>query len=207
MTDTIDTIDVLMARFVAGTLPLPMQVLVESHLQISRGNHGFVRGLEALAGDAILDEQPASLSNPAHVLEAVFASHVQVAAPRPEAVRAGGVFPPALRAFAGFEAAEQVPWRTQLPGIQEHVIGKIEGCKASLFRFGAGRELPDHTHEGTELTLVLDGAFSDQRGRFGRGDVSVADPSLEHQPVAESERPCIAFIVIDAPLKMTGPRQ
>jgi putative transcriptional regulator len=204
MTDTIDTIDVLMARFVAGTLPLPMRVLVESHLEISSANRGFVRGLEALAGDALLEAPLASLSDPAHVLEAVFASRDEgILPPRP--APSGSVFPPALRAFAGFEAGQEVPWRTMLPGIREHVVARVEGCRASLFRFNPGRELPDHTHEGTELTLVLEGAFSDQRGRFGRGDVSVADPSLDHRPVAENDRPCIAFIVTDAPLKMTGP--
>ena len=33
--DTIDTIDTLMARYVAGALPLPARVLVESHLEIN----------------------------------------------------------------------------------------------------------------------------------------------------------------------------
>jgi putative transcriptional regulator len=36
------------------------------------------------------------------------------------------------------------------------------------------------------------------------GDISVADDSVHHRPVAENNRPCIAFSVLDAPIKLTG---
>jgi putative transcriptional regulator len=64
--------------------------------------------------------------------------------------------------------------------------------------------LPAHTHRGLELTLVIDGAFHDVRGRFGVGDISVADENLDHRPVAETDRPCIAFSVMEAPIRLTG---
>ncbi len=44
-----------------------------------------------------------------------------------------------------------------------------------------------------ELILILDGAFRDERGRFGPGDISVADATVDHRPVAEKDRPCIAL--------------
>lgn len=203
--ETIDTIDTLMARYVAGALPLPARVLVESHLEINGANRGMVEGLEALAGQALDGERPVPLADRADRLEAIFASSPSApdslaTAPSP---RADGL-PQALRAFLGVDL-EQVPWRSKLPGMREHHIGDFDGCEASLFWFKAGRRLPAHTHEGSELTLVLDGAFSDTRGRFGRGDISVADPSVDHRPVADKGKPCIAFIVTDAPLKLTGP--
>ncbi len=201
-TDTIDTIDTLMARFVAGTLTLPARVLVESHLEISSSNRGLVHGLEALAGSALESEQPSEISDRARLLEAVFASPSADEPSRRSS--SGGLLPGRLRDFLGVELGA-VPWHTKLPGVHEHHIGDFDGCEASLFWFKAGRRLPAHTHEGSELTLVLDGAFTDTRGRFARGDISVADPSVDHRPIADKARPCIAFVVTDAPLKLTGP--
>jgi putative transcriptional regulator len=68
----------------------------------------------------------------------------------------------------------------------------------------AGRALPAHTHKGMELILILDGAFNDERGRFARGDISIADETVDHRPVAEKDRACIAFGVSDGPIKLTG---
>ena len=33
--------------------------------------------------------------------------------------------------------------------------------------------MPQHTHEGHELTLVLEGSFHDALGRYGRGDLAI----------------------------------
>lgn len=201
--DTIDTIDTLMARYVAGALPLPARVLVESHLEINGANRGLVGGLEALAGDALEAEEPVTIADRADRLQAIFGSAQPIQAQPATAPGSDGL-PLALRDLLGV-GLDRVPWHTKLPGIREHHIGDFDGCEASLFWFKAGRRLPAHTHEGSELTLVIDGAFTDTRGRFARGDISVADPSVDHRPVADKGKPCIAFIVTDAPLKLTGP--
>lgn len=199
----IDTIDSLMARYVAGSLPEPARVLVESHLQLKRENREHLRSLEAMAGQALEALEPAALSDRDGMLAAVLAS----SAPQFRASVAGGerqtVFPKALHDFVGFDAGE-VPWRTRMPGFKEYDIGDVDGCHVSLFWIKAGRTVPAHTHEGCEISLILDGDFTDGRGRFGRGDISVADDSVDHRPTAGRERPCIGFAVIDAPLKLTG---
>jgi putative transcriptional regulator len=61
--------------------------------------------------------------------------------------------------------------------------------------------VPDHGHNGLELTLVLQGAFRDETGRFGVGDVEVADDDLEHTPIAEEGDPCICLAATDANLR------
>jgi len=108
-----------------------------------------------------------------------------------------------LRDFVGFEV-DDIPWRTKLPGFKEYVFGQVDGCEVSFFWIRPGRAVPAHTHKGVEMFLVLDGAFSDRRGRYGPGDISVADESVDHRPIAEKDRPCIGFSVVDQPLKLTG---
>ncbi|MEP3436461.1 MAG: ChrR family anti-sigma-E factor [Hoeflea sp.] len=198
----IDTLDSLLARYVAGTLPTPARVLVEGHLELKPKALVKVRNLEAMAGLELMDIDPVTLSDRDAMLAAVLASS---APEQPTAVRSGKnrIFPKALYDFVGFDAAD-VPWRTKMPGFKEYDLGDIEGCHVNLFWIKPGRTVPAHTHEGSELSLVLDGAFSDAHGHYGRGDISVADDSVDHRPVADKGQPCIGFAVMDAPLKLTG---
>lgn len=198
--ETIDTIDALMARFVAGSLPRPAHVLVEAHLAIKPDNRRFVHGMEALAGRTLEDSRAVDLSAREERLASIFGSK-----PPAEAAPVGedGVFPRALHDFLGF-AVDEVPWRTKLPGFKEYDMGDVDGCHVNLYWIRQGRPIPTHTHDGSELTLVLDGAFDDVTGHYARGDISVADESVEHRPVAGMERPCICFAVTDAPLRFTG---
>jgi putative transcriptional regulator len=198
----IDTIDSLLARYVAGTLPTPARVLVEAHLELKPDNRIKVANLEAMAGLELLNIDPVALDDRDAMLESVLGSSLP-GATRPVLNANERVFPKALYDFVGFDAGD-VPWRTKMPGFKEYELGDIEGCHVNLFWIKPGRTVPAHTHEGSELSLVLDGAFSDARGHYGRGDISVADDSVDHRPSADTGRPCIGFAVMDAPLKLTG---
>ncbi|RUM25137.1 transcriptional regulator [Rhizobium vallis] len=196
----IDTIDALMAHYVAGSLPEPARVLVRSHLEMKPDNRSFVNGLELLAGDALENAAGVAIADRERQLQAIFASTSSVLPPvaRPKHT----LFPRALRDFVGFEV-EDVPWRKRLPGFKEYSLD-MDGCEVNLMWIRQGRALPAHTHKGMELILILDGAFNDERGRFGPGDISIADETIDHRPVAEKDRPCIAFAVSDGPVRLTG---
>jgi putative transcriptional regulator len=73
-----------------------------------------------------------------------------------------------------------------------------------LFSIAPGTTIPHHSHGGTELTLVLSGSFSDEIGRFGPGDLADLDDSVSHQPVADTNEPCICLIATDERLRFTG---
>lgn len=200
-TTGIDTLDGLMARFVAGRLPEPARVLVEAHLAISARNRPLVNALEVAASIELEDITPAIVADRNARLDAIFDSPPIVSSAR----RPGHdpVLPDVLLRFVGV-AIDDIPWKTKMPGYREHLIGEIEGCEANLLWIKAGRKMPAHTHEGSEITLVLDGAFMDANGRYGRGDIAIADESVDHRPIAETGQPCICFAVTDAPLKLTG---
>ncbi|EJZ21267.1 anti-ECF sigma factor ChrR [Rhizobium sp. Pop5] len=196
----IDTIDALMAHYVAGSLPEPARVLVQSHLEMKPDNRSFVNGLELLAGEALENAPGVAIADRERRLQAIFASSSSV--PAPVARPRHTLFPRALRDFVGFEV-EDVPWRKRLPGFKEYSLD-MDGCEVNLMWIRPGRALPAHTHKGMELILILDGAFNDERGRFGPGDISIADETVDHRPVAEKDRPCIAFAVSDGPVRLTG---
>lgn len=202
--ERIESLDTLMAYYVAGALPEPARVLVASHLEMNSVNRSLVADLDYLAGEALELTPPSPIADRDRRLASIFRSApVNGGAFAPVSLPQSGSFPRALRDFVGFDVGD-VPWRTVIPGLREYEVGDIDGCEVSLFWIRPGRAIPSHTHKGVELTLILEGAYVDSRGRFGRGDISVADDSVDHRPVAEKSGPCIALSVMDAPIKLTG---
>ncbi len=86
-------------------------------------------------------------------------------------------------------------------GIRQQVISADKEGSLRLLYIPPGKAVPEHRHGGLELTLVLQGSFSDSAGRFKRGDVETADAATDHQPVADPGQPCICLAATDAPLR------
>jgi putative transcriptional regulator len=84
------------------------------------------------------------------------------------------------------------------------ILPSSSDASVRLLYIPGGAAVPDHGHRGTELTLVLQGAFRDETDRFGVGDIEVATEDLEHKPVAEPGVACICLAATDAPLKFNS---
>ncbi len=195
--------DNLLARYVAGSLPSPVRAVVEAHLEIKVDNRDFVNGLEGLAGDSVETIVPVNLTDTDARLSAIFAHKDEADAATQAGRFQDSMIPKPLSGLVPY-SIDQIPWRTKMPGYKECALGTIEGCEVNLLWIRPGRKMPAHTHEGSEITLVLDGAFSDTHGRYGRGDIALADDEVDHSPVAGNEKPCICLAITDAPLRLTG---
>jgi putative transcriptional regulator len=75
------------------------------------------------------------------------------------------------------------------------------GRTTLLFRIAPGGSFPIHGHGGLELTLVLDGGFTDSQGHFAAGDVAEVETGTDHQPVIDTGRDCICLVSLDGPLE------
>lgn len=73
----------------------------------------------------------------------------------------------------------------------------------ALYHIRAGGRIPEHTHRGAEMTLVLEGGFSDADGSYHAGDFIFRKPGEVHAPTALQSEDCICLAVLDAPLKFT----
>lgn len=202
--DTAGSTSALLARYATGNLPAPATAFVKAHLELKSDRRGIVEDFEHMCGSALNAIEPVELSNKQSNLEAIFASaEPEIEVPAEVTNDASGIIPHALRDYVTMDVND-IPWKSKLPGFKEYEIGTIDGCEISMFWIKAGRAMPRHTHEGTELFMVLDGSFTDETGRYARGDISIADESVDHRPVAGKEGPCIGFSITDAPLKLTG---
>ncbi len=74
----------------------------------------------------------------------------------------------------------------------------------ALYHIKAGGRIPEHSHRGNEMTLVLEGGFSDVDGSYHKGDFIFRRPGEVHAPTAFQSEDCICVAVLDAPLKFTN---
>jgi putative transcriptional regulator len=70
--------------------------------------------------------------------------------------------------------------------------------RASLLHIEAGGEIPNHTHTGFEITLLLEGQFEDESGVYNKGDFIWLDGSNSHSP--KSKEGCICFTLVNSAL-------
>ena len=92
---------------------------------------------------------------------------------------------------------EQLRWRSYGTAAEVELPIRAPGYRTTLIRVRPGRMVPQHTHEGNELTVVLEGAFHDETGHYGRGDLAIADSSVDHRPVADEAEDCLCLAVTE----------
>jgi putative transcriptional regulator len=200
------SLDELLLAHAAGKLAAPVALLVETHLALSPASRRCHAIYEAIGGALLEGIEAEPLQEAAW--ERISARLAQMEEKRPPLQEVAGeediLLPIPLRRFLP-RGLDGLSWRTYGNIAEADLdLGSPEH-RARFFRLKAGRSVPQHTHGGQELTLVIQGSFSDKRGHYRRGDVAIADPSIDHRPRADEGEDCLCFTVTDAPLKLTGP--
>lgn len=192
--------DQLLMAYAAGALPEAFSLVLATHLSMCDDCRARAASFDALGGAVLEDCGSTAVQDDA--LQACLARLGTPEAPRPPA-RRQGLFPRPLQDYIGGDL-ESVRWRPLGMGVRQAILRTDRNAMARLLYIPAGQAVPDHGHRGTELTLVLQGAFADATDRFGPGDLEIADEELEHTPVAEPGLPCICLAATDAPLRFSG---
>lgn len=114
---------------------------------------------------------------------------------RNKAPSAPAADPLSFTARIGVDLAK-VPWRRLGPGVWHYPVPLSPGCKGDLrlLKIAAGKRMPEHGHTGSELTLVLEGAYRDQSGEYRCGDIQDIDGEQDHQPIADPQVGCVCII-------------
>ena len=187
--------ETLIAAHVAGQLPHVFSVVVAAHISVCDECRARAEAAEALGGALIDGIHPATLSATAR--DRMMAA-LDEDAPQPAPIRRSGIFPaPVMQAMGG----KPPHWRMLGGGVRQQILAADREGSLRLLYIPPGLAVPEHGHRGLELTMVLQGSFSDSEGRFAAGDVEVAGGELDHQPIAGPEGPCICLAATDAPLR------
>lgn len=197
----------LLMDYASGAAPEPVALLVATHLSLCSDCRAEVARLDALGG-ALLETLDSEALAPEALDRALARLDLPepVAPPSPEGAvsHADPRLPRPLADYIGGDL-ETLPWKTRGGVAEVDLLAGYPGFRTQLLRIKAGTAVPQHTHGGSEYTLLLAGGFSDASGHYRRGDVAEADPGVDHRPLADAGEDCLCLAVTDAPLRLTGP--
>lgn len=197
--------------YAMGSLPEAWSLAIATHLTFCPHCRDRVAAYEAMGAAAMSDAEaiapaPDALERLLARLDDSEVPPAQVAAPVHPGVLDGVRLPAPLFPYLGDGGSQPPAWQRVMSGLDEIRLPLRDPArKVVLLRIQPGRAMPAHTHRGDEMTVVLDGGFTDSSGAFLRGDCALLDAQVDHRPVAMAERPCICLAVTDAPLRLTGP--
>lgn len=195
--------DDLLIDYAAGRLSEGWSLAIACHLAMCPECREQLAIAEAMAGALIEDLAPQD--GPPDSWEKLRARLTQApedaVSPKPRPVSA--VLPEPLRSYLGGDL-DAIKWRNLGNAKQVLIRTADRSTQARLLCIAAGKPVPEHSHGGRELTLVLKGSFHDEVDSFGPGDIEDADGSLTHQPIADEREDCICLAITDAPLKFSS---
>ena len=197
--------DELLMGYSAGTLPEAFSLMVAAHVSLCDECRARLEAFDAIGG-ALLDADAGQveLEFEDKALEAVFATIDGSDQPKTTAPEVTcSVLPAPILAYVGGDVSS-IKWRSVGRGVKQAILPTSKDASARLLYIPAGAAVPDHGHAGNEITMVLQGGYSDEMDHFIRGDVEIADEDLNHTPVADMNEDCICLAVTDAPLKFNS---
>ncbi|MEQ9695886.1 ChrR family anti-sigma-E factor [Shimia sp. SDUM112013] len=190
----------ILAAYVSGNLPEPFALVVAAHISLCEDCRAAAHAHEQMGG--LVLEGTDSVAVSSDLKAALFAQldDMPLEAP-PSPARAIGPYPaPVAEYFTGKEPR----WKSLGRGVKQSILMNNGTGSVRLLYIPPSMAMPDHSHGGLELTLVLQGSFSDSQGFYARGDVEVADSDVTHTPIAGPEAPCICLAATDASLRFNA---
>jgi len=196
MTITHHLDDATLMSFAAGSMPSALGAVAAAHVAMCARCRGEVAVHERLGAALMSEVAPARMERP-HPQMPEFDTQCATSP-----ARAGGVPMPLARLVRG--GLDDVRWRWIGPGLWHRPLDAGGRGTLQLIKAAPGSSVPEHTHGGGEITLVLRGALSDDTGTYRAGDVADLDESIEHTPVADGGAGCICVIANEQPTRFRG---
>lgn len=201
--------ETLLMDYAAGTLDTAHNLIIASYLTFSPEARRHVEEYEDIGGAmmshlcecaemsntclesvlAKLDSLPPECAEEAKCLE----SCVKNCSPLPQPI-------------AQSLPADHIPeWHRAFGGMEWTTLAFPDGSgEVRVIRCAPGFVMPRHMHLGPEITLVLDGAYEDETGRYVRGDLTVMEDRSVHEPLADVRAGCLLICLNPSPIRFTG---
>lgn len=192
--------DAVLMAYSAGSLPEAFNLIVAAHISMCDECRARSESFDALGGE-VLDQPCATQMTVTSFADtwALIDGGMVVEAPKTASAQSD-VLPGPIQDYVGGDL-DSVKWKPIGMGVKQAILPTSTDASARLLLIPAGTAMPDHGHAGTEMTLVLKGAFQDEDGYFARGDIEIADSGFHHTPVADIHEDCVCLAVADAPLQ------
>jgi putative transcriptional regulator len=174
--------------YAAGTLGEALSAVVAAHVERCATCRREVVQLSIIGGALVEDGKPSATMSEGALDRALSAVGSPATEPSP------GTSSVVERLLGG--PLNEAKWQRVAPGMKKIRLPMSPSASGALtlLHIGAGRAMPDHGHGGAEMTIVLEGAYTDKFGRFGPGDVADLDSDVDHEPTVEASADCICLV-------------
>ena len=192
----------IMSEYAAGSLPLAQSVCVSIHLSYCQHCQRNYQRLQQLGAAMFEKLSPVQVDD--SLLESVMGrldEEPPLSYARPKAEDS---YPSLVERLMGGNY-DELDWNRVTSSLRISRLRTGDPAnELSLYHIKAGGSIPKHTHRGPEMTLVMEGAFSDEEGVYHTGDFIYRDQEHEHTPTATRGGDCICIGVVDAPVQFTS---
>lgn len=198
----------LLTEFASGTLEPALAIAVKTHLHYCNHCQQSIKRLEDVGGLML------EMLEPAEVDDICFDSLMKkitthnAEEPKAKSANVANVSPicndtpPVVHQLM---STQTLKWKRSGGLLQSACLPAGEpGYVVSLYRLSAGARAPEHDHCGVEMTVILEGSFSDEHGIYQKGDFVVMEPGVSHKPVAASNEDCLCLTVMGGPVRFNG---
>jgi putative transcriptional regulator len=196
--------------FVEGALPSTKAILISAHCDMCPTCLSKTRSFtESIAVDMFPDlrQNPSILREYISMFESITndstllnSSYSQTLDTRITLDGREFVLPATLARFA-----DRIGEWSHLAGKLWHASVNIGGGSLAQFIYmDRGASVPEHTHKGNELTLVINGKFIDGGKCYESGDFIELNQQHTHMPTAENYEGCLVVTILDRPLHFTS---
>lgn len=187
--------------YAAGTLNRGFSAVIAGHLGVCVTCRAQLQTAEQL-GDHLTREraEPTPRISAAAIRARASGSETAALPPR------GGA-PLGLREFVASALDfdwQKLDWRPGVSGLRIARIKDHDDERIWMLHANPGLVMPEHTHGGPELTLVLHGAYRSRATQYNPGDVDENDETITHRQLVTADSDCISLLVFTGKLKYTG---
>jgi len=188
--------------YATGSMTLGFHTVIAGHLEVCAECRAQARSALNIGTKLVGNSEPtvAPRLSPAAIRNLDREPKIKLApAPRP-----------ALNSLRDFVASRLqfdwagLQWRQGVTGLKIAKLQENEQERVWLLHAKAGTPMPEHTHAGAELTLILHGAYRAADQEYRVGDVDENDEEVTHQPIVTADDECVSLLVFEGKLKYTG---
>ena len=189
----------MLNEHLAGKLPLSLAVAVSAHIEMCEQCKKAAQELESLQSDKLWRgavDEPVDFGD---ILQDILAEEPDTEfayTPKPDVIihvaKRDYELPVVFSLFTQFR------WSGFGKVSRARLVTNENEVRASLLHIEKGGSIPRHQHKGYELTLLLDGSFTDENGTYYKGDFICLEEGVEHAPFTENG--CLCYVVQNAPV-------
>lgn len=197
-----------LVEYSSGSLALAPNIAITTHLQFCDQCRRTVNALQDIGGDLLAgaDSVPVSDDLLDTVLNCITDdADAPTATDQPPIKNLDDLAEAVPAYIQRFLPEGNLNWKFLSPSLKVAAISIGEDVHELAFhKIKAGGKAPEHSHKGTEITVVLKGSFSDEDDIYQPGDFIIREAGDVHQPIAAKNEECICLSVLAAPIQLTG---